>query len=358
MKKLTLLLFLSLAVTLSSSLIAAFAQSSMTPWPYFVEVQPRHRAPALYDFLVPLEVMDKSREDLTDLRLYDSNGKEIPYALRIRKEIDDNRLVGVSVFNRANIGSASEISVDLGENGSAHNEIEVDTAGVNFRRRVDVEGSATGSEWRTLKAGEVIFGFEAQNRSARSNRISYPTSRYRFLRVRVFADELTDKGPPPINDVKVMMVIRERGEPVTWNTSVSSYQLLRNQGAPASSWTIDLGGRVPVSRLMLEVNDESFSRPFYLESIEDPQNIRLLASGELTRRTGEKPHPLAINLDSEEYARKLRLVVTDYNNQTLSISAIKAEAAARQLIFELKETDGQPLRLFFGNTKAAASLRF
>lgn len=298
--------------------------------------------------------MDKSREDLADLRLYDARGREIPYALLVRREVANQQDVALSVFNQARIGSASEISVDLGEYAGQHNEVEVETGGSNFRRRVDVEGSETGKEWRTLRTGEVIFGFESQNKTVESNRISYPTSRYRYLRVRVFADEWTDKEPPVINSVKVKMSIREQGALTTWHVAVPSYQLLRNQGAPASAWTIDLGGRAPCDRLMIEVEDDSFSRRFQLEGVDDPENIRLLASGELTRRIGEQRRPLVIAFDNEEYARKLRLMVTDYSNQTLSISAIEAGAPARQLIFELKEADSQPLRLFFGEAKATA----
>jgi len=47
--------------------------------------------------------------------------------------------------------------VDLGENAGEHNEVEIDTAGTNFRRRVDLEGSDSGKEWRTLKTGEIVF---------------------------------------------------------------------------------------------------------------------------------------------------------------------------------------------------------
>ena len=43
----------------------------MSSWPFFVEVTPRQGAPATYDLVVPLQLMDKSREDLADLRLYD-----------------------------------------------------------------------------------------------------------------------------------------------------------------------------------------------------------------------------------------------------------------------------------------------
>ena len=351
MKKLSLVLLLFVAVSLSAAIIGVFAQASLHSSQFFVDVTPRPGAPGTYDFVVPIQVMDKSREDLADLRLYDASGREIPYALRIRKEVDEMREVAARVFNQVKIGSTSEASVDLGENAGEHNEIEVDTAGSNFRRRVDVEGSETGTEWRTLKTGDVIFGFEAQNRIIQSNRISYPTSRYRFLRVRIFADELTDKEAPVIKGVKALMVVREEGELTTWNVAVPSYQLLRNQGAPASAWTIDLGSRVPCDRLMLDVDDQSFSRPFQLEEVDDPQNIRLLASGELTRRIGEQGQARVITFDNEVYAQKLRLVVADYSNQTLSISSIKAGAPARQLTYELKEPVNQPLRLFFGNPK-------
>lgn len=355
MKKLGLVIPLIVAAALACYVITVIAQDSMSAWPFFVEVTPRAGAPGTYDVVVPLPVMDRAREDLADLRLYDANGREIPYALRIRREVGDKREVAARAFNQATTGlSTSEMSVDLGENNGEHNEVEIETAGTNFRRRVELEGSDSGKEWRTLKTGDIVFGFESENKSVQSNRVSYPTSRYRYLRVRVFADELTDKQAPLITGVKVVMAVREKGELTTWTVDVPSYQLLRNQGAPASAWTIDLGARVPCDRLTLEVNDESFSRPFQLEAVDDPQNIRLIASGELTRHVGEARKPLVITFDNEEQARKLRLLITDHSNQMLSISLITAGAPTRQLVFDLKEAPNQPLRLFFGNAKATA----
>src|SRR6266481_6066417 len=140
MKKLGLVMLLMVAAALACSIITVFAQASMSSWPFFVEVNPRLRAPGTYDLVVPFPVMDKARADLADLRLYDAKGREIPYALRIRKEVDDTREVAARVFNQATTGSTtSEMSVDLGENAGEHNEVEIDTAGTNFRRRVDLE---------------------------------------------------------------------------------------------------------------------------------------------------------------------------------------------------------------------------
>ena len=103
-----------------------------------------------------------------------------------------------------------------------------------------------------------------------------------------------------------------------------------------------------------EIGDESFSRPFQVESIDDDQNVRLLANGDLTRHAGDEQKPLVIVFNQEENVRKLRLQITDYSNPTLTYQAIEASAPARQLVFELKEPPSQPLRLFFGNANVTA----
>lgn len=352
MKKSASVLLLAVAFLSLTAIVGA--ESSMSGWPYFAEVKLPANTAGTYQLSVPVEVLDKAREDLADLRLLDAAGREIPYALRVRKDVDEQREFGTRLFNRATVGTATEVSIDLHENPVEHNEIRIETAGSNFRRRVEIEGSDAGSNWRTLTTGGTIFRFQSQNRMVDSNRVSYPLSRFRYLRLRVQPDELTDKNAPDITAVTAMMVGREPGMLITWDAGLAPYQLLRNQGAPASSWTFDLGGRVPCDRLYLAIGDESFSRAFQVEVIDDPQNIRSVAAGELTRRVGENNQPLMITFDHEEHARKLRMIVTDYNNPTLSLQSVQAAAPARQIYFELKDPAPRPVRLFFGNPKSIA----
>ncbi len=345
-------IFVVLALT-SVLMISVLAQAATSSWAFFVELTPSLEKPGMYQVTVPLQVMDQSRQDLADLRLYDGNGAEIPYALRIQRDVDVRKEIGGSLFNKAIIGStASEVSVDLGEEPGEHNEVEVQTSGMNFRRRVSVEGSDSGTDWKMLQANALVFYIQSQGETVQSDRVSYPTSRYRFLRVRVFVDELTDKAPPVITSVNALRVVREKSELTTWHVNMPGYQLLRNQGAPASAWNIDLGARVPCDRLILDIDNPSFSRPYEIEAGDDPQNLRLVASGELTRRADDELKPIVIPFHREEHVRRLRLLITDFSNQTLTISAIQAGAPARQLIFELKETPAHPLRLYFGNPKA------
>jgi hypothetical protein len=350
MKSLLFVIVAALVLVVSVS-----AQTSLSLWPYYVEVTPQRAGGQLYDLVVPLPVMDKARADLADLRLFDSANREVPYAIRVRRDLDERREIPTRLFNYGFAGpSTSEVTVDLGETPGEHNEIEVETNGTNFRRQVVIEGSDTGREWRTLSNDGVLFSFSSQNNVAESEKVSYPTSRYRYLRVKVTRDPITDRETPQVTSVRVMMAVREKGFLSTWDVPVPSYQLQRNQGAHATVWTLDLGGRVPCDRLSLDIAEDSFSRPFQVESIDDPQHIRLIASGDLSRHYGEEKKPLVIYFNEEAVARKLRLQITDYSNPTLNIQQITASAPARQLVFELKSPASQPLRLYFGNEKVSA----
>ena len=91
-----------------------------------------------------------------------------------------------------------------------------------------------------------------------------------------------------------------------------------------------------------------------MDAIDDDQNVRMVATGDLTRHAGDAAKPLEIVFDQEENVRKLRLQITDYSNPTLNIQTIHASAPERQLVFELKEPQSQPLRLFFGNANVSA----
>ena len=326
------------------------AQTPLSSWPFYVDVNTTGST-GLHQVTVPLEVMGKGRDDLGDLRLVDGDNHETPYGIRIRKDTSEEREFGAQVFNEVTVGPSTEATVDLGPSVTEHNEVQVQTAGTDFRRRVVVEGSDSSSQWRTLNSDGVIFRFQANGSGVESNAISYPTSRYRYVRVRVSRDELSDDGAPDIVGVSVKMSVHEEGRLTTWDVLVPSYELNRNQGAHSASWTLDFGSRLPCDRLTLNIADESFYRPFEVEVADDPQTPRLIANGYLTRRAGEEPKPITIRFNQEEHVQKLRLRIIDYANQTLTIQGIKASAPARELVFQLNKQQSAPLRLFFGNPK-------
>jgi len=68
----------------------ALAQAPGTPeplgaWPFFKVIQAPRNYTGLLEFVLDRETLDQARADQSDLRLYDSAGREIPYALRLRQ---------------------------------------------------------------------------------------------------------------------------------------------------------------------------------------------------------------------------------------------------------------------------------
>src|SRR4029078_6129051 len=117
MKSLLFVIVAALVLVVSVS-----AQTSLSLWPYYVEVTPERTDGQIYEVAVPLPVLDKASTDLADLRLFDSANREIPYALRIRRDVDEKREIPTRLFNQGSAGpSTSEVSGGVGVNARGKN---------------------------------------------------------------------------------------------------------------------------------------------------------------------------------------------------------------------------------------------
>jgi len=325
----------------------------LTAWPYFKEIQPPRGYAGLLDLVLDREPLDGARADQADLRLYDSAGREVPYLLRVRRDVEVHSAFTGREFNRSEEAGSAQLSCDLGEQPQEHNEVEIETGGNNFRRLAEVQGSADGDRWSTLAAEAILFRFSAEGRTVEQQAVAYPVSRYRYVRVRVSRDPQVDRATPEIKSLRVRRSIRMRGEMAPFTGSLEGREADRVYGRPASIWRIDLGGRIPLQRLLITAGGGAFSRPFQVEVIDDPAAQAVLASGELTRREDAAATQLAIDF-SERFARRLKLTVTDDRNPPLSIAGITALSAARQVVFVSASAGSAPIRMYYGNGKALA----
>jgi hypothetical protein len=329
------------------------APEALSAWQYFKELRVPGVRAGLFDFLLDRDILEHARKDQSDLRLYDGAGREIPYVLRIRREVETANQAVCREFNRGVEGTAAVVSCDLGERPAEHNVVGISTAGVNFRRMADVQGSADGVVWSTLASQAILFRFSAAGRMVEQLDVAYPPSRYRYLRVRVARDAQVEAAAPGVGALRVRFAVRVPGEMASFPALNEGREPGRSSGRPASIWRIDLGARIPVERLVLDAVGTEFSRPFQLEIVDDPAAPQYIASGDLIRRAETFRQPLAI-VFAERFARHLKLTVIDDRNPPLTIGAIAAISAARQVILEAAAAGGGPLRLYYGNPKAFA----
>jgi hypothetical protein len=141
-----------------------------------------------------------------------------------------------------------------------------------------------------------------------------------------------------------------KGETVPFPGAIESREADRVQGRPASVWRIDLEGRIPLQSLALNLGERTFSRPFRLEIVDDPASPVMLASGDLNRREENAAEPVQVDF-SEQFARKLKLTVTDDRNPPLALAGATALSAARQVVFQASSV---AVRLYYGNPQAMA----
>jgi hypothetical protein len=339
----------------SAANVSREAAEALSGWQWFHEVRlPATSATPQIDFILTPGVFDQARADLGDLRLYDAGGREVPFALRVRRELDQRQALKQQTFNpQTTSGGTAELSVDLGENPVEYQEVDVLAAGRDFRRRVQLEGSGDGKQWGALATGWLV-NYLVDGQLIDIHRFTIAPTRFRYLHLQVRPDASQRGDSPQITSVAVYHRVRTPGENLTRAAALGAREPVPTPDGPGTAWTIDLGGAaVPCQLLRLEIEDHDFVRPFVLEQVEEPNVQADVARGELRRLGGARREPVEIRCDQEVRTRFLRLVVTDNRNPPLNISAVRFTAPAREVVFARNGFAG-PLRFYVGNPKAEA----
>lgn len=336
---------------------------SLQNWQYYAEVPltPQGEA-SLYEFFLTPQVYDAARFDLGDLRLYDAKEQEIPYALRVLEEKSSLETLSTQTFNRLQLPDGTrQLSLDLGTQEIEHNQVKVQTTGVNFRRRVVIEGADDKKNWQELVSDYLLY-FRHEGETFQEITIDYPPSRFRYLRVRVHPDLAEDamaadpqaEGSWALENVFVRRHVDIPGEMVTRSLEYNNRQPTRTSQGPGSQWLIELGGSsVPCAELVVEIENDDFVRDWEVESAGPDNRFSRVYAGTWQRKAGEEKTTFVARFPQEIRAARLKLLVTDYRNPPLTITSIKSRAPARQIVFQADRPEfEQPLRLYFANPDA------
>ena len=316
--------------------------------------------PQLVDFFAASDVFEHARRDLTDLRIYAPDGTTVPYALHILSPKSVRDVIPANEFNRSEPDEGvHELTLELQRDDMEHNEVVVETSGIDFRRFVLISGSPDGKDWKTLVSGNVLH-YTHGEQTLINKEFHYPGSRHRYLKVQVTPDPQIADGRDAFT-FQAVSVVRQLdlpGTSVTTEAAVGTREPTRHYGAPGSRWILDFGASVPCDRLEIAVQDEEFARDFSLES----ESLNALGQTTFTpiyfnensawqRRRGEPVVPIVLTF-TEVQSQRLRLTIVDYRNKPLTLSSVRGSAAARQIIFEQPDDSKLPLNLYFGNHDA------
>ena len=326
-------------------------RENLAKWPTRFALAPAEAKPgSLVGVTLSPEVFGKSTPGQGDLRLADAGGDAIPYALRVRtpRDVPEVR-TGKPINAVTRPDGTLECSIDLGENPGEHNEVFIPLPGRSYHRSVRVEGGDNNKTWNVLLKDALLINLSSGRQVIDQRRFSYPPSRYRYLRVQVGKDTVPEPKAAKLESFQVLRNVRLPGVTDAYDGQVTRSDPGRFQNAYATATLIDLGAeRVPVSGLLIDVNEREFARPYFLEA-ENEAGWYMVMQGEL--RPNLTGGPIAVRFP-ETPARRLRLQVIDASNTPLTIRAARFEVVRREVLFRLPAEMKTPLYLYAGNPQA------
>ncbi|MFA4943232.1 MAG: DUF3999 family protein [Lentisphaeria bacterium] len=326
--------------------------------------------------------------ELSDLRILDGRGGEIPYALEAAQESVTETLrlpcpVRVLAVADDPAGAGLTLTLELADPESRRPPpagITIHTALRDYSRLVDVAGSFDGKEWRTLVEAEPVFESSRYQGFSKQDIPLPPPAGCRLFRLRI-------RNPDDVRESAFREVTRElRGgaavaETVRTVTVDRAFTLDRvefwsvqeravakrpvRRSWPPVAVTVTPAAKEQETILEVRTNREPLTA-FHLRAA-TPQFIReviverpaaegkgwvAVATGTLSRYTlkNKTTDSLAVHFPEQRHER-WRLRIRNRDNPPLEGLGVTGEGPLQQLLFPASGGEDGSYRLLYGATK-------
>ena len=289
-----------------------------------------------HKLVIPDEVFGKVAPDLHDLRIFGITQRndtvEAPYFLQLAKGEVTSKVVSFKMLNTSFNENGYYFTFEI-PTKEPISQIQLDFQQQNFDWLLRLEGSQDLQEWFTVVENYRILSIKNELTDYQFTKVSFPDTRYRYLRLRVDSKEKPNMTAtitqhqvtaPELVDYRVQqMVVREIKE--SKQTEVD----------------LELALPVPVSALKLDINDTfDYYRPITFEYLADSfkteqgwkYNYRVLTSGTLS------------SLESNDFtffnsaiAKRIKITIDNHDNRPLNIGDLKVKGYVHSLVTRFSE---------------------
>ena len=349
----TIALAVSLLV-LGGSLVSA--EFFLKEWRYFksVPVSEILSETSLVEVAPDTDVFTNAALGLPDLRVIeDGSQREVPYKLIVERGEQRRASVSVTMRDLGHVpGQHTTFVLDLNQQGTLHNELEISTSSQNFQRDIVVEGSEDSETWRVLDDGGQIFDFSIPERgfTTRVTRVKYPSSTARYLRVRIIDGDL-----PPLDVQGAVVFFSQQIQPRLTEYPLTISERTEDADEKSTQLVLELESQgLPTNRFALTILPSNVYRRVSLEGSHDKQLWVLLRRSEniyafnTPKFVGSK---LSVSYPESTY-RYFRLTIFNEDDALLPIRGLQASGFSRKLVFSADP--GVSYRLYYGNSDANA----
>lgn len=374
------LLIIIVFITLSSGISAAERPADFA----YGTVLEADGSEALYEVILPAALYrGVARADLGDVRVFNSAGEIVPYALRPRRTASADApapltltlfplkaqagatIDGVSISVQRSAGGATSINVnssggsggekhtvgylvELGSQERALRHIEFDwqAPADGFAGKLRIDASDDLTSWRTLVAAAPLVSLEVAGQKLERKGVELPRQKVKYLRLSWLPQEASATPPE---------LVSARGEPASQFLEAQREweKVAAGKGEKPGEFVYDLHGHLPVDRVRLNLPEpNTVVQVELLARNRADQPWRYVARGvayRLRQSGGEIVSPeLALATTTDRYW----LLRIDQRGGGAGSSAPELEAGwvPQRLVFAARGKP--PFQLAYGNREA------
>lgn len=152
----------------------------------------------LYEISLPNEIRSFSNRDLSDFRIIDSLGKEVPYFIREKStRFETNEYVKFEIVSKT-VTKQTNTSIVFKNPFKAIEEFVLSSANYSKSKRYQISGSNNLTEWFGVLNNGRLYNLQGLSGTSVDKAITFPRSNYKYLKI-----EFNDEYTLPINVLKI-----------------------------------------------------------------------------------------------------------------------------------------------------------
>lgn len=298
---------------------------------------------------LPNEIFGKVSQDLSDIRIFgitDNNDTvEAPYSIRQTTEKISFEEVPFNIVNTSYNEKGYYYTFEV-PTQEAINQMKLEFENQNFDWRLKLEGSQNQQEWFTITDNYRVVSIKTQMTDFQFTDLNFDNSKYRFFRLLIRSRE-----EPSLLSATVAKLTVKDG--LYRDYRVKSIKSEESRESNQTQIEVELEMPVPIVSVDIDIADNfDYYRPIVIEALTDSFNTEKgwkYRYRDLTSATLNSIENNQFKFSSRT-TQKLRVTISNENNQTLTLNSIRVKGYVNELVARF--TKPATYFLTYGNSSA------
>ncbi|WP_299898980.1 DUF3999 family protein [uncultured Aquimarina sp.] len=284
-----------------------------------------------HSVMIQDEMYANLSSNLSDIRIYGITASkdtiEAPYILKKNEPKTIHKKVDFEILNTARTVNGTFVTYKVPIDQMI-NQIRLDFDQTNFDTRLSVEGSQDLKSWFTITDDYRVLSINNELTSYSFTTVKFSNSKYQYYRILVKGDDV-----PKIAGAQINFKETKTGDYNVYRNK--SLEIKEEKENKTTVIDIALDTPVPVNKVKIKVNNTfDYYRPVRLEYISDSTKIEngwRYRYGKLTSGVINSIEENEFDFRSE-IGQRLRITISNYDNQPLDIQAVEILGVSHELI--------------------------